>query len=307
MIRMDALRALVAVAAHGNIKDAADQLHRTTSALSMTLKQIETRLGGPLFEADRKQTLTELGKLVHDTGVILLRDYDRAMETIAAHAGAFSGRLRLASVPSVAVMLLPQALQEFLRLRPDVDVELVDTDSTDVWHMVETGQVDMGFASAPGPERQLQFDALFREPFRLICHSASAIAAASQPIEWRDLGEANLTMNEALRALPDQQFRQLAQRSQLSVRNVSSLVAMVAADMGVTLLPNLATLNLPPEIKCLTLADTNCCRTVGVIQRHDKVISPLVKAFHNVFIQTTARQANVELLQASPGRRPDRA
>ena len=58
MIRLDALRALVAVAEHGNIKDAAEQLHRTTSALSMTLKQIEDRLGGPLFEADRKQTLT---------------------------------------------------------------------------------------------------------------------------------------------------------------------------------------------------------------------------------------------------------
>ena len=118
MIRLDALRALVAVADHGNIKDAADQLHRTTSALSMTLKQIEDRLGGPLFEADRKQTLTELGSLVRDTGVILLRDYDRAMEAIAAHAGAFSGRPRLASVPSVAVMLLPQALREFLQTRP---------------------------------------------------------------------------------------------------------------------------------------------------------------------------------------------
>ena len=296
MIRLDALRALVAVADHGNIKDAADQLHRTTSAVSMTLKQIEDRLGGPLFEADRKQTLTELGTLVRDTGVILLRDYDRAMEAIAVHAGAFSGRLRLASVPSVAVMLLPQALREFLQTRPDVDVELVDTDSTYVWHMVESGQVDMGFASAPGQSMHLRFDALFREPFRLICHSASAMAAKPQPIEWRDLEGTNLIMNEALRAVPQQNFKHLAERSHLSVRNVSSLVAMVVADMGVTLLPHLATINLPPEVTCLSLADASCCRTVRMIQRPDKVVSPLAKAFQEVFGRSVRKQGKMAML-----------
>lgn len=297
MIRLDALRALVAVAEHGNIKDATEQLHRTTSALSMTLKQIEDRLGGPLFEADRKQTLTELGLLVRDTGVILLRDYDCAMEAIAAHAGAFSGRLRLASVPSVAVTLLPQALREFLQTRPDVDVELVDTDSTDVWHMVESGQVDMGFASAPSESMHLRFDALFREPFRLICHSASVMASKSEPIEWRDLEGTNLIMNEALRAVPQQNFKHLTERSHLSVRNVSSLIAMVVADMGVTLLPNLATINLPADVACLTLADASCSRTVGVIQRPDKVVSSLARAFQETFARSVQRQGKVLLLQ----------
>jgi len=299
MIRLDALRALVAVAEHGNIKDAAEQLNRTTSALSMTLKQIEDRLGGPLFEADRKQTLTELGLLVRDTGVILLRDYDRAMDAIAAHAGAFSGRLRLASVPSVAVTLLPQALREFLQTRPDVDVELVDTDSTDVWHMVESGQVDMGFASAPSESLHLRFDALFREPFRLICHSASVMASKPEPIKWRDLEGTNLIMNEALRAVPQQNFKHLTERSHLSVRNVSSLVAMVVADMGVTLLPNLATLNLPADVACRALADASCCRTVGIIQRPDKVVSPLAKAFQTTFALSVRKQGKVAMLDAT--------
>lgn len=290
MIRMDALRALVAVAEHGNIKDAADQLHRTPSALSMTLKQIEDRLGGPLFESDRKQNLTELGRLVHETAVILLRDYDRAMEVIATHAGAFSGRLRLASVPSVAVTLLPKALQEFLQARPGIDVELLDTDSTDVWHLVESGQVDLGFASAPGPTRSLKFEALFTDPFRLVCRATSDIAVKSGPIEWRDLDGTNLIMNEALRALSFQNITSLAGRSHLSVRNVSSLVAMVQADMGVTLLPALATINLPPEVTSRALADPGCCRTVGVIHRADKVIGPLARAFQTFFAQSVRRQ-----------------
>jgi hypothetical protein len=98
MLRLEALRAFVEVAEHGNIKDASERLYRTPSALSMTLKQIEDRLGCPLFETDRKSTLTEMGRFLYDQSVVLLRDYDRAMERIAAQSKARSGRLRIASV-----------------------------------------------------------------------------------------------------------------------------------------------------------------------------------------------------------------
>ena len=86
MLRLEALRAFVEVADHGNIKDASERLFRTPSALSMTLKQIEDRLGCPLFETDRKSSLTEMGRFLHDQSVVLLRDYDRAMERIEAQA-----------------------------------------------------------------------------------------------------------------------------------------------------------------------------------------------------------------------------
>lgn len=86
MIRLEALRAFVEVADHGNIKDASEKLYRTPSALSMTLKQIEDRLGCPLFETDRKSNLTEMGRFLYRQAVVLLRDYDRAMERIEAQS-----------------------------------------------------------------------------------------------------------------------------------------------------------------------------------------------------------------------------
>ena len=180
-------------------------------------------------------------------------------------------------------------MKAFLQARPDVDVELLDTDSTDVWQLVESGQVDMGFASAPGPTRQLTFAPLFSEPFRLVCHAGSEIAEMPEPIEWRDLDGADLIMNEALRAVPAMGFKSLADRSRLSVRNVNSLIALVAADMGVTLLPRLATINLPPDVTSRALADASCCRTVGAILRTDKVISPLTRAFQAVIAMSVAK------------------
>ena len=88
-------RLVVAVADHGNIKDASEKLFRTPSALSMTLRQIEDRLGRPLFETDRKSTLTVTGRFLYDEAMTLLRDHDRAMERIAAQSKARSGRLRI--------------------------------------------------------------------------------------------------------------------------------------------------------------------------------------------------------------------
>ena len=85
-----------------------------------------------------------MGRFLYDQSVVLLRDYDRAMERIEAQSKARSGRLRIASVPSVATLLLPTFLQDFTAVRPDLDMDLVDTDSTDVRLLVETGQVDLG-------------------------------------------------------------------------------------------------------------------------------------------------------------------
>lgn len=293
MIRLEALRALVTVAENGNIKDAADRLHRTASAVSMTLKQIEDRLGSPLFEADRKQTLSSLGQLVYDHSVVLLRDYDRAMEVIATHAGARSGKLRLAAVPSVAVNLVPMALQAFVKLRPGLEIELFDTDSTEVHHLVESGQVDLGFAGRPRKEANLSFTPLFTDPFRLVCRMDSDLATILRPVEWHDLAAQDIIQNEACRGLTSEGFRALAATSALSVRNVSSLLAMVQAGMGITLLPELATASLPANLAALSLADDSCFRTVGILLTSNKVQSPLAKAFHVFFAEDLRQRAKL--------------
>lgn len=284
MIRLEALRTMVIVADCGNIKEAADRLHRTPSAISMTLKQIEDRLGSPLFESDRKQTLSELGQLVYDTAQVLLRDYDRAMEVIVNHASAHTGTLRLASVPSVAVNLIPKALQKFVEQRPGIAIELFDTDSTEVHNLVESGQVDLGFAGRPPAGASLDFKPLYHDAFRLICRQGSALAAMTTPVSWQDLSTYEFIQNESTRGLTLDGLTPIAERSSLLVRNVSSLLALVQAGMGVTLMPALATTALPSDLCALPLADQGCFRTVGLMMRGDKVLSPLAKAFEQFFV-----------------------
>ena len=114
MIKLEALRVFVTVAELGNIRDASDRLGRTASAISMTLKQLEEELGNPLFESDRKNSLTALGQFTLETGREQIQSYDKSIRMIQDFAHDKIGHLALASVPSVAANLIPLLLPRFI-------------------------------------------------------------------------------------------------------------------------------------------------------------------------------------------------
>ncbi|MEY4304325.1 MAG: HTH-type transcriptional regulator CynR [Pseudomonadota bacterium] len=298
MLRLEALRAFVEVADHGNIKEAAERLFRTPSALSMTLKQIEDRLGCALFESDRKSNLTDMGRFLYDQAAVLLRDYDRAMERIDAQAKARSGRLRIASVPSVATRILPGFLQAFIASRPDLEIDLVDTDSRDVRLLVETGEVDLGIAGLPADLPGLACQPVFRDPFRLVCRKDSPLLAKTGALDWPDLHGVPLLLNEAARGIESHHFQELARDARVSARNVASLVAMVQAGLGVTLLPALATVALPEDLTARPLADPACLRTVSLYWRLGKVPGPILARFRAEF--AVAAQIEARALGLDP-------
>jgi DNA-binding transcriptional LysR family regulator len=291
MIRLETLRVFLAVAESGNIKDAAARLGRTPSAVSMTLKQIEDSLGARLFESDRKHSLTDLGRFVQDAAAVLLRDFDRAMELIRAYAESRAGRLRVASVPSVAAMLLPRMLQEFIAARRGVEIELVDTDSVGVRKLIESGEADLGIASAPPRQAGLAFEPLFADSFRLVCRASSPLARRRQGVTWSMLEGHEIIANEASRAIASPAFQALAGRGRLNVRNVTSLLALVQADAGVTLLPALATANLPSSLRAVPVADHAAIRTVGFVSRQGRIGSPIAQAFKVALVGAVRREA----------------
>ena len=291
MIRTEALRVFVTVAECGNIRDAADRLFRTQSAISMTLKQVEDHLGAPLFESDRKHSLTDLGSFVLGVAKVLLRDHDTAIDLIKEYASGGSGRLRIASVPSVAALLIPDMLASFLASRPSAEIDLVDTDSGDVRKLVATGRADRGIASIATTEAGLLTTPIFEDDMQVVCRADSALAQLAGPLEWSDLQAIPLILNETTRGIKAAEFQDIAARTKLRVRNVTSLLAMVRAGIGVTLLPGLATVGLPPELVARALKDQSCRRQVCLLRREGRVQSPLASAFAQHFIAAIEAKA----------------
>lgn len=298
------MRVFVTVAECGNIKDAANRLFRTQSAISMTLKQLENHLGAPLFVSDRKHSLTELGSYVAGVAGILLRDHDTAVELIEQHAFGYSGTLRIASVPSVAALLIPEVLARFVSDRPTAEIDLVDTDSADVHRLVAQGQADLGIASMGFADAGLVATPIFEDRMMLVCLAGSALARRTDPVDWSDLQEVPLILNETTRGIQSAEFRAMAARTRLRVRNVTSLLAMVGAGAGVTLLPGLATIGLPPMLVARAVSDQSCRRQVGLFRREGRVQSPLARAFQQHFISalpTVTEQLGIVSVYAEAG------
>ncbi len=279
MIRLEALRVFVIVASEGNIRAAARRIGRTPSAVSMTLKQLEAEIGAPLFATDRKNSLTELGRFVLETARAQIAGFDRMIAAIRARAEGRVGQLAVACVPSIAATLMPGLIDGFLAERPGVELELLDADSAAVAELVESGEVDLGIAARPAPGRVLRFRPLLADGFMVICPATSPLAAGTGPLAWEALAGERLIRNGASDRLEAPACRALSAAAPLMVRNVTSLLAMVAAGLGITLLPALAVARLPEGLVGRPLADREARREVGLIERSDAPRSPAAEAF----------------------------
>lgn len=278
-LKIEMLRTFLTVAEEGNIKEAAARLLRTPSAVSMTLSALEDELGGPLFEQDRKSRLTALGSHVRDMAQGMIRDHDRGMETIQAFAHSRMGRLHVAAVPSVAARILPPVLRDFLRRHAGAAVSLIDTDSHQVQSLVASGEADVGIGGPPPARLPLTFTPLFEDPFRLVCAAENPLARLGRALRWQDLRAEELIVNESARVIAAPDYAEMVDRARLTIRNVTSLMAMVRANAGVTLLPALACTTLPAGLTALEIETGGVTRTVGLIRRGNSTPSPLARAF----------------------------
>jgi len=279
MAKLESLRAFVVVTRHGNLKDAAAELGRTQSALSMALGQLEDALGGPLFETDRKRDLTDLGAFVRDLAQDLIRDHDRAQDLIYGYARGEAGHLRIASVPSVAALILPDLLSSFMTQHTGARIDLSDSDSTNVRRLVTTGQADIGIAGWASTERTLSATALFHDRLQVVCTAQHAFADTRTSLHWSDLADHPLIVNEAFAAVTTSAARDLMARSKLSARNILSLFAMVKSGLGITVLPGLATRSLDPALAALPLTGPSSTRAIYLLTRNNRTESPLATAF----------------------------
>ncbi len=281
MIQMQALRVFVTVADCGNIRDAAKSIGRTDSAISMTLKQLETELGADLFETDRKHTLTGLGLEIHKLARDLLREYDHTIERMHATAAGRAGALRIAAVPSVAAQLLPSLLSDMLSDHDGIRIELLDTDSATVHMLVETGEVELGIGGKPEASAGLEFVALFNDPFRLVCRRDHPLARLTRPLTRQDVQGHRLISNRSTAGYSGFETDGLNRAPALRARNVISLLALVRAGAGATILPALATRSIDEDLCALDLDDPSALRTVGFVLRRGGRVSPICAAFQD--------------------------
>lgn len=288
-IKIEMLRCYVAVAELGNLNDAANRLGRTPSAVSMSLKQLTENLGAPLFESDRKNRLTTLGQLVLTEARAGTVHFDRCIDSIVKLTQARSGMVRIGAVPSVTTAILPDVVQEFLRTRPDVVIQVRDMDSATVQREIETGRIDIGIGSCRRPTGTLRRVTLFSEPFGVICALDHPLAKLTEPLTWQELARHPMISNASGDVIENAAFRDIDEAANLRIRNTASVLGMVRAGVGVTVLPRLALEGLGPGLLFVPLADATARRHVEILTRAKSEMAPVASAFETAVIDGIAR------------------
>ena len=278
MIKIEMLRVFVEVARAGNLVSAADVLGRAPSAVSMTLKQLEAHLGQPLFESERKSHLTALGAYVLEMANRELAHFDRTITALTDFAGARSGEVRLAVVPSFAATILPNLVLEFTAASPNVRLDIHDMDSALIRRELDRERIDLGIVSDARESSDVRLTQLASDRFGVVMRSDSPFAKRKKA-SWQTLAEVDLIANPLCERIDEPRLRAALESARLRVHNTTTLLAMVRAGLGVTVLPELVCRQADAEIAFRALDNPAAARRIDLISRARDTPSPATASF----------------------------
>ncbi|NNE81150.1 MAG: LysR family transcriptional regulator [Silicimonas sp.] len=247
-IKIEMLRTFSTVAQTGNLAEAAMRLGRTPSAVSMTLKQLEDHLGQRLFESERKNRLTPLGTEIFALSQEQIRQFDTTVGAIETSARSPHGLIRIASVPSVAGLVFPSAIQTLTDRHPGLKVELRDADTEQIIRALLQGQADLGIVSGKHTLNGVRSIPLFEDRFGLITAPAHPIAVRKKTVTIDDVSAAGFISNNLCDMIETPAVRRVIAEAHISVPNTLSLIAMVRTGTWVTILPETVAHILPNDL-----------------------------------------------------------
>lgn len=284
-IKIEMLRCFRTVAEQGSLADAAEVLGRTPSAVSMMLKQFEDHIGAPLFESSRKSRLTPLGDMILAEASREISHFDRTVSAIEGLSRAEQGHVRLAVTPSVAQTVMPAILQTYLKHHPGVSIEMIDTDSQSVHRELTSERADIGMGTLPaipGFERDLAFT----DAFGVVCPQGHPLTRNWKGLCWDDLEGRDFIANGLCAQIKDERFQLILKASCLMVRNTLSILSLVRAGVGVTVLPELALLRNFDDLVFLPLTDSSARREVWTVTPPEAMLTPAARALAQIIRAT---------------------
>ncbi|MDA4845597.1 LysR family transcriptional regulator [Hoeflea poritis] len=299
-IKIEMLRCFSTVAQTGNLADAAIRLGRTQSALSMTLKQLEEHLGQRLFEGERKSQLTPMGEEIFQLARQQLRRFDETVDAIETTAAAPLGLLRIASVPSVACLVFPSAIEELVRLHPGVKVELRDADTERVIDALLRGQVDLGVASGHHALSGIRQEVLFDDTFGLLCAPDHPLALTGDPPTVADVVASGFVNNNLCNLIQSQEVRAELSAANVTVHNTLSLISMVRSGKWVTILPEAVVRIMTDQLAFRGIRELTARRSVTLLARERSRQRHLIDDLRGI-----VRRFEFDKVITVPGAMPD--
>jgi LysR family transcriptional regulator, hydrogen peroxide-inducible genes activator len=281
------LRYFNALARHGHFGRAAEACAITQPALSMQIKELEEALGGVLLERSARQVaLTKLGEEAAQRVRQILRSVDELGDFARASRDRLAGRLRIGMIPTIAPYLLPEIIGNLTRMHPELDIHVRETLTAKLIEELEDGRLDTAIVALPVSESALVEVALFSEHFLLVRPGEDEGTPVPSSKKLRAMRLLLLEEGHCFRdqALSFCNMQSPPPREMLDASSLSTLVQMVSAGIGVTLIPEMA---VPVETRSASVSlarfkDPQPSRTIGMIWRKTSPLARQLLQFSEV-------------------------
>jgi LysR family hydrogen peroxide-inducible transcriptional activator len=300
------LRYFDALARHSHFGRAAAACAISQPALSMQIKELEDILGAALIErGGRKVRLTEFGEQASLRVRDILRSVDELGDFARVSRDRIAGRLRVGMIPTIAPYLLPKLIETLTREHPEVEIHVREALTSKLIDELAEGRLDTAIVALPVSEPSLTEVPLFSENFLLVRPGEDEGKPAPTAGMLRDM---RLLLLEEGHCFRDQALAfckmHSAPREGLDANSLSTLVQMVRAGMGVTLIPEMA---VPVEagsgaISVVRFADPQPARTVGMIWRRRSPLAAQLLQLAGLI----GRSADALRAHREPGKSPRR-
>ena len=280
------LRYFVALADTRHFGKAAERSFVSQPTLSAQIKKLETYLGVQLIERQpRKVTLTEMGARILPLARSILQESDEIVSLARNDHDPLSGKLKVALIPTIGPYLLPLVARKLRKQLPRLKVMLYEYQTQPLLEKLRAGDIDLGILALPVPLDGLEARPLYDEDFTLAVPSNSPLAKRSN-VKIDDLTGETLLLLEDGHCLRDQALDvcsriDVKESEDYRATSLETLRQMVAAGLGITLLPKLATRGPFGSGQGLTVKEFSRpvpSRSVGAVWRKSTARTDAIKA-----------------------------
>ena len=297
------LHYLVALSEHRHFGRAAAACFVSQPTLSTQIRKLEDELGVALVErAPRKVMLTPIGHDIAERARRIVGDVEQIRESARRSQDPEAGTVRLGVFPTLGPYLLPHAVPRLHARFPHLELLLVEEKSDVLLARLHEGRLDAALLALPVHDEQLHAEFLFEEPFVLAVPGAHPLARRDS-LALEELSDQKLLLLADGHCLRDQaldvcRLSGASEQGEFQATSLETLRQMVAANVGVTLLPMLAT--RPPvaqsdNIRLLGFSDSRPSRRIALVWRRSSAMTAFLHDLAGIF-----RQLPAELFATTP-------
>lgn len=285
------LKYLVALADHRHFGRAAAACFVSQPTLSTQIRKLEEELGVALVErAPRRVMLTPAGRDAAERARRIVADVEEMREAARRSRNPEAGTVRLGIFPTLGPYLLPHVVPGVRERFPDLELLLFEEKTETILRQLREGRLDAGVLALPLHDDQLHLEFLFEEPFVLAVPHGHALASVGA-LTMGDLADQSLLLLEDGHCLRDQaldvcHLAGASEKSGFRATSLETLRQMVAANVGITLLPVLAV--KPPvapsrEVRLVPFRAPAPSRRIALVWRRSSAMSEFLTRFAAVF------------------------